>query len=273
VHVRSIFSLLAVFSCVPIMRPFVVAVGWILLGALTCACADSIVYKTVSQEANTVKFDPQNAQAPGLSVEIMQALEAADPSIHFSGTDQFYPLKRVVSEMDQGKIDIFIGLVKSPGRADKLRFIASPILYVQQDQVAVRANDPVVVSNFDDIRKLKAEGVIGVPQGSILADYLQGVGGLNIDDGAVSLISTLKKLNLGRVRFVYSGGAVLRKTIDDLQLQGQIKVLPAVLHEESLQIAVSRSLDPAKLARLQAALDEIARNGELGRLRTKYQVK
>jgi glutamate/aspartate transport system substrate-binding protein len=156
------------------------------------AVAAAVSLRTVSQEANTLKFDQSNKQKPGLSIDVMHALERIDPDLHFMGLENTYPTKRIESALGQNELDVFFGLLKSPERERHMRFIESPVLYQQRDQIAVNSDDSVNVAGFDDIRRLKTNGVIGVPQGSAYIDYLKKQSGLIVDDGTVSVVNTLK---------------------------------------------------------------------------------
>ena len=237
------------------------------------APAASVVFNTVSQEANALKFNPSNPARPGLSVEVMRALERLDPEIHFTGLQHLYPTKRIESELEHNHIDVFFGLIKSPARKSKMAFLDSPVLYLQLDQIAVNMDDSVEVGSFNDIRKLKADGIIGVPQGSAFIDFLNKQGGLTIDSGTVSVVNTLRKLLARRIRFVYFGGAVIRQYIEAEHLESKIRILPAVFNSEPLYIVTSRQLDPVRLTRLTAALNALVKSGELAKIQQKYRVK
>jgi glutamate/aspartate transport system substrate-binding protein len=239
---------------------------------LAVAKGDSIVLRTSGQEANLVKFDPKNASAPGLSAEVITAISRVDPNVSFVGQEVMRPTRRIELELNAGELDVFFGLVRNDLRESQLMVIKNPPLYVQFTQVAAAADDLVDIQSFEDIRKLGAQGVIGVPQGSAFVEFLRSQGGLLVDDSAVSVSLTLKKLLAGRVRFVYFGGAVLKKQIEDDGLTKQIKILPRRFRTEDVCVMLSKSVDPKFVVRIQRNLNLLQRKGELDQLRQKYGV-
>lgn len=235
--------------------------------------AAPLILQTVSQEANTLKFDPKSPDEPGVSVEVMREIERIDPEIKFVGLENYYPTRRIELEIEKGGLDVFFGLIKTPARALKMDFLDGGVLYTQYGQLAVNLHDNVVINSFDDIRKLKTDGVIGVPQGSAFVEYLKNQGGILVDDGAVSVTATLQKMMLGRVRFVYFGGAVLNNYIQDEKLGDKVKILPVRFNAEDVYIVTHKSLSPEKQAKLAAAFNQLVKSKFLERIRAKYGVK
>lgn len=232
--------------------------------------AQPLVYKTTGQEANTLKFDPGNASAPGFSVEAMRWIERHHPDIRFAGQELLRPVKRIDLELESGALEVFFGLVRTEAREAKLQVV--DVLYTQSGQLAVLSGDPVSVQSYDDIRALGENAVIGVPKGSAYVETLRAQPGLVVDDGVASVSATLKKLLAGRLRFVFFGGAVLRKYIRDDGLEQQVRLLPTRFAVQEVCLMAARGMDPQKLSRLRAAFDALRRSGELKRLQDKYQV-
>jgi polar amino acid transport system substrate-binding protein len=249
--------------------------GGIFLWSLslwTMALESTPAVKTSGQEANVIKFDPKNSAAPGLSMEVINALARVDPGLSFVGQDVMRPVRRVELELTSGDMEVFFGLVRNEARESQFTVIKSPALYVQFTQIAVAANDTIDIQSLDDIRKLGPNGIIGVPQGSAFVEFLKSQGGLTIDDGTVSLSSTLKKMLVGRVRFVYFGGAVLKKQIEDDGLVGKVRVLPKRYKSEEVCVMFSKNASPKLVERIQRGLNLLQRSGELDQIRTKYGV-
>ncbi|WP_293765120.1 transporter substrate-binding domain-containing protein [uncultured Aquitalea sp.] len=236
------------------------------------ANGEPLTLRTSGQEANPVKFDPANKRLPGFSVELMQAMRRADPELGFQGQDQLRPLRRIEADLENGKLDVFIGLVKSPARLSRFAVIQEPPLYIQYTQLAVRKEDPIEVLGFDDVRRLGDKGVIAVPQGSAYAEFLRARGGLRIDDGAISISASLKKLLLGRVRFIYYSGVVLEKYLREEGLNDRVRLLPTLLSAEEVCVMVSKNAQAGTLERVRIALKRLQRDGTLAKLRLKYGV-
>lgn len=227
--------------------------------------------RTSAQEANILKFDPSSETSPGISMEVIRWLEKHDPQLSFSGLEDMKSITRIVHELSNGSMDVFFGAVNSPERRKSV--VVLDTVYKQQGRVAVRVGDALDIKNLSDLKALGAEDYVGVPQGSAYAQQLINIGGIAVDDGVVSVGSTIKKLVLGRVRAVYFSGQVLVKYIKDEGLEDKIKILPAKFHEEDVCVMVSKSISVEKLARLKKALAALVSTGELDRLRKKYGVE
>ena len=233
--------------------------------------AQPLQIRTTGQEANTLKFDPTNAKAPGFSVELMRELERANPDLRFVGQEVLRPVKRIDLELESGVLDVFFGLVRTDGRESRLQMLDT--LYTQAAQFAVRASDPIAVQTLDDIRALGPAGIVGVPKGSAYADMLRAEGSLLLDDGVASVTATLRKLITGRVRLVFFSDALLRKYIQDEGLEQKIRLLPTRLSTQDVCLAASRQAPAEMVLRLRAALERLRVSGELRRLQDKYQVR
>lgn len=247
------------------------AVGLMCVG-MTAApvLAAPITLKSAMQEGNTYKFDPKNASLPGICTEIMRAVEKADPEIKFSGLDAVVPLPRIVSEMGAGgSVDTFCGLLKTPERAALVNFIEMPV-YTVRHKVAVRAEDSVSVKSFDDIRKLGTNNTIAATQGLAYAAALQKEGGLTVNDSSRDTSAIFKMLLAERVRFFYNAESTLREYIENDKLDGKVKILPTVFKEENQFFVVSKSLPAASVDKLKAALEKLAKSGDLTKIQARY---
>lgn len=228
--------------------------------------------RTSGQSDNLIKFDPRNAAAPGLSVEVIQAVQRIDPTLKFVGQGVMRPLRRVEADLAAGKIDVFFGLVRDSERAAK-HLVLSPPLYSQFTQLAVRSEDPINIKTFDEIRPLGEAGIIGVPRGSAYVDHLKGLGGLRVDDGVASVSSTLQKLIAGRVRFVFYGSAVLRKYIQEDGLEAKVRLLPTRFNSVDVCVMAARTADPQLVLRIERALERLRASGELAAIQEKYELR
>jgi ABC-type amino acid transport substrate-binding protein len=232
--------------------------------------AASITLRSAMQDGNTYKFDPKNAALPGICTEIIRAIEKADPEIKFSGMDAAIPLPRIVSELASGgSFDAFCGLLKTPERAALVNFIDVPI-YSLRHKLAVRADDAVNVKSFDDIRKLGSNNTIAATQGLAYAALLQKEGGLTVDDGSRDTSAIFKKLMAERVRFYYNAESTLLEYIENDKLQGKVKILPTVFKQENQYFVVSKMLPVASSDKLKAALERLAKSGELTQIFSRY---
>ncbi|BEV70826.1 MULTISPECIES: ABC transporter substrate-binding protein [unclassified Paludibacterium] len=232
--------------------------------------SEKLVLHTSGITDNPIRFDPGNRQQPGFSIELMQALQKRDPDLSFAGQNDLRSIKRIESGLKSGKLDIFFGLVSTPSRQDDFHVITQPVLYVQHIRLAAAKDDHAEVHDLADLSKTVNAGAVAVPQGSIYVEQLKSLGGVEIDDGSESLLNCLKKLLLGRVRFVYYGGEELKRYLHDKHLNGSIKLLPAVLATGAICVVISRKVPQNTRARILAGLQKLQRDGTLDALRDKY---
>lgn len=243
----------------------------LLLCATLAAQADPVVLRTIGQ-SNSVKFQPGNANRPGFSVEVMQGLERIDPDLQFKGWQIISPIARIEAELVNNQIDVFFGLMKTPDRQQKIRYIDDQPLYIIRHQIAVRKNDTVEAKSFDDIRTLGSKGIVLTLFDGAFARFLKSQGGLTIDDTASTNDDNMSKLLAGRGRFFYQAGSTLARLIADAHLEDQVRLLPTIFHEEPLYLALSKQLPTDKAERLARALRQLAQSGDLARLQQKYNL-
>jgi polar amino acid transport system substrate-binding protein len=226
--------------------------------------------RTVAQAGMTLKFNISGDGPPGFCIDYIHALQRADPGLLFSGLEETLPLTRIEGDLAAERIDLFFALLKTRERAARFRFVEAPALYNVRHQVAVRADDPVQVRSFDDVRALGAQGVILATRSTGYSSFLADQQGLIVDAGAADSARNLRKLVGGRGRFFYQSDATLRHLIEAEGAQDRVRILPAVFHADSQLLAHSPGLAPERLARVVAAMRAIEQHGIASRLRAAY---
>lgn len=234
------------------------------------AAAGELMLRTAAQSGMNLKFNVSGDGPPGFCVDYVQALQRVDPGLVFSGLDEAVPLTRIESDLAAERIDLFFALLKTRDRVARIGFVETPPLYNVRHQVAVRADDPVQVRNFDDIRALGSQGVILATRSTGYPSFLADQPGLIVDAGASDNARNLRKLISGRGRFFYQADATLRHVIEAEGLQQRVRILPAVFHADSQLLAHAPSLAPQRLARVVAAMRALELNGMAARLRAAY---
>lgn len=225
--------------------------------------------RTAAQDNNTIKFNPKG-ERKGVCVEVFQALERSDPGLRFTGWDQPMSLPRVETALADNQLDVFCALIRTPARETKFNFIDVPV-YTVRHRIAVRMDDDIQVRSLDDIRKLGPSAVVIVLKGTAHEENLRRHGGLTLDASAQNLDVNLRKLQHGRGRFLYHTENALLRYIEMEKLGSHIKLLPAVLKEDHLLFAVSRSLPAATVEMLRNALQQMADRGELKKIYAHYR--
>lgn len=231
--------------------------------------AHAINLRSSAQAGNLMRFNPHNPALPGFSIELIRLLQA-DPQLHITGQDSMRSLRRLESDLEQGRIDMVVGLADSASRQRRFIVISRPLLYMQQAAVAVRREDALFQLPENKLSGLSQNGVIAIIQGSAYGAHLSNPAPLQMDDGAISLAANLGKLVRHRVRFVLHAKEELDWHIKQLQLQQRVRVIPLHGMQTGVHLMLSRKLPSSTIRYLQAALQKLEDSGNLHALRFKY---
>lgn len=245
---------------------------WIACMALDAAAlpAAEIAYvRTSAQLASAPKFVQQGEgstrHVAGLCIDINRAIERQDPTLRISGDQHSLPLTRIEAQMRTGTLDMACGLLRTRERESMFTYIEPPLFTVTYVMVA-RADDEVVISNWDDVRSLGDQGTILLIHGQGTLGRLKELGGLQIDAGGSDAKTNLQKLLAGRGRFYYHRVPGIATEIRRAALEGKVRVLPTVMDTQRFHMVVGRHVAPATLERLRHALVQLEGSGELKRL-------
>lgn len=247
----------------------------LLPGGLSAAPAEPLVLRSASQAGFAHKYNPGGEGPQGFCIDYIQALKRVDAGLDFTGLQQMLPTPRIEQDLAAGRIDVFFAMLRTPEREALYRFVDSPRLYTIHHQIAVLASDAQAeqVRSFADLRALRGEGRVLTTRGSGYADFLRGQAGLDVDDGAASLEQNLRKLVGGRARFLYDSESLLQRTIQAMDLQAQVSVLPTVFRRQDLALAHTPWLPAERLARVVAAMQALEASGGAARLRVAYGLR
>jgi polar amino acid transport system substrate-binding protein len=226
-------------------------------------------FRTYAQFNAAPKFIQSGNTVTGLCVDIMRAIEKEDSQISFVGYSRFAPFARKMIDLESGNIDVIVGIVKNAERAAKFNFIPTPI-YTTNDVLVSRADDPVDIRSFDDIRRLGGNGIILTNHGAAHVHFLLNQGGLLIDHGASNTPDNLYKLVQGRGRFVYLNDIELRYDIRKENLESKLRFLKTSFAQFPHYIAFSRRVPLNHRTEVAIALKKLEQKGELMRIFEKY---
>jgi ABC-type amino acid transport substrate-binding protein len=242
-------------------------------GALLCAplaWAQPTVLKVVAQEGTEPKFIPAGiGRVVGLCVDLYRAIERVDPGLQFVGDQQWLPLLRAHSELATHQHDALCAVQRTDERARQYVFLDPPLFQFRYQLIA-RADDPAVIANWDDVRKLGAQGVVLTNRGYTTPEMLERIGGLRVDSSATSPSINLHKLVAGRGRFFLHRAPGMQGFIARAGVAGKVKILPAVMASTDVYMAMGTHVDPAVRLRVQRAVEQLDRSGELARLLKKW---
>ncbi|MFZ6680963.1 substrate-binding periplasmic protein [Undibacterium sp. Tian12W] len=250
------------------------AVIFLLLTLMLPAGAVKEIH-TAAQEASEPKYvaivNQQGKPAiGGMCVDIMRAIEKADPELQFIGDQVWQPRARIDAGLKAGNIDVICGVQRIARNTSQYQFAATPLFSVNY-LLAVRADDIVAVEDWDDIRKLGNEGIILALRGFGIVDILTQMGGLKIDDTATSSISNLKKLLAGRGRFYCHRSPGIGLAIRQAGLEEKIRLLSKPQLTEKFYMGMAKTMSPELVRKIGASLVLLEKNGELKRIFERYQ--
>jgi ABC-type amino acid transport substrate-binding protein len=255
-----------------IMKSMPVAV---LLLLLCPGFTFGIELKTGAQDSYPKFFLNDAGEMSGLEMDILRALEQEVPKLRFTGPKtpeiSFVPWKRQQQLLEEGALDVMVGLAKTDARLKRgFAFTETP-LYTVHNVMAVRADDPIRVSSFAEIVELGDNGIILALPGTATTRFLdQQPHPLKIDRGALTVRQNLRKLILKRRRFFFYHNLGLNAAIRHGGLTGQVIVLPARFRTYAHHMAFSPHVSTAVISRIENALRKLETNGELQRIYDRY---
>lgn len=228
--------------------------------------------RTSAQHGTEPKFqtDAKSGRVVGICIDIMRAVERLDPGLKFTGDQSWQPLPRIYSAIDRGVQDASCGLSHSPERDKKYAFVGPPLFSIRYYLVA-RSDDPAVIANWDDLRKLAPDNVVLANRGFAGVTVLEAAGVAQIDAGASDPKLNLQKLLAHRGRFFFHRTPGLQAVLDRSGLAAKFKILPTVMAISPLYFVVGKQVDPALVERLRTALQALEKSGELERIAKSWE--
>lgn len=238
---------------------------------LPWACAaQQVSLRVAAQEGTEPKFIPAGKdRIIGLCVDIFRTIERIDPGLVFIGDQQWMPLIRAYHEVASQRHDALCAVQHTEERDRSYVFIDPPLFPINY-MLMVRTGDDVVINSWDDVRKLGKDGVVLANRGYATTDFLIAQGGLLINASATSPAMNVQKLVAGRARFFLHRSPGLQAFIARAGAAGKIRILPQVMSTAQLHMAMGRHVDPAVVARVRRALEQMEKTGELARLLKKW---
>jgi ABC-type amino acid transport substrate-binding protein len=237
---------------------------------LACWPAHAVQLRTAAQEGTEPKFIAAGKnRIEGVCIEVMRAIERLDPSLQFTGDQKWMPLIRAYSELASGKQDVQCAVQRTPERELRYHFLG-PALYTIEYHFLARSDDKVVIHNWDDVRRLAPNGVVLINRGFAAGDILAALGGIEIDASSTNPQLNLLKLLAGRGRLYFHRGPGLQKLLERTGNADKIRILPQVMYSAKLYFATSKQVDSDVNERLDRALTQLEKSGELERLIRKW---
>jgi hypothetical protein len=245
--------------------------AWFFL-LLACATHGDWLLRTAAQEDAPPRYIPTQdgrpAQAKGLCVDILRAIERTDPQIRFSG-EQAMPLTRILKLLEANQLDAFACLTRNDERQGIYQYVDVPLFEVNY-RMAVNRQDPISVASFDEIRALGKDGIILANRGTGTLKFLERQPGLQVDASGIDQHENLRKLIAGIGRFYYRHDLGLEAEIAESGLADSVRLLPAVFSKQKQYLVLSPHASVDLMQRLKLDLERLRDSGELARIRARY---
>lgn len=244
------------------------AIGTLLLASLPiAAAATDFVLRVTGQESLPPKWIPQEGgPSTGVCPDILAAISRIEPRLRFTGLDNIRSVLVIEQNLRLGTADIACALVSTPLRRHIAIAIPQP-LYVSRQRLAAAADDTAEINSLDDLSRLKP--LVTTSRGAAYIDQLRELG-IPVDDSTGSNVTNLKKVVAGHVRYFYMNELTLHWLIRQLSLQDRVKLMPAVLKEDSMFLWVSKKAPPQAVPLLAAAVKKLNDSGELARIYARW---
>ncbi len=246
---------------------------WLTLACAAAPAAPSgplVALRVAAQAGTDPKFiDAGDGRVIGVCIDIFRTIERIDPGLVFIGDQQWLPLVRAHAEVASHQHDALCAIQRTPERERQYVYIDVPLLPLRF-QLLARADDPVVIGNWDDVRRLGAGGIILTNRGFGTTEALERIGGLQYSASAADPLNNLQKLVARRGRFFLHRGPGLKSFIQRTGYAGKVKVLPQVMYQTETFMALGTHVDPAVAERVRHAVEQMERTGELARLLKKW---
>ena len=245
----------------------------ILLCSTQLPAIATIVIRTAAQESSEPKFiaihHHHQPAVGGICVDIFRAIEKRNPAIKFVGDQVWMPRLRIDANFIENRIDAICGVQNIERNTAQYKLLDTPLFSVNY-LLAVRADDPIEVTSWEDIRALNDEGIILVLRGFGITDILQNMGGLKIDNGATSSLSNLRKLLAGRGRFYCHRSPGIKKSISQAGFEKQIRLLDNPKLTEKYYMGVRKNIPEQQVKMISDALISLHKSGELKHIFDRY---
>ncbi|MDL2356274.1 MAG: transporter substrate-binding domain-containing protein [Pseudomonadota bacterium] len=216
----------------------------------------------LAQEGIPPKWVLNNGAPQGLCPDMLAAIERVEPRIHFTGYDRGRSLPVIEDGLETGKVGAACALLDS-ARRRSVALRSQATLYEVRHRLAAVASDTQVVSNFDDLARLKP--LINSARGSAYILQLKARG-IDVDDSTGDNVVNLRKIIAGHGRYTYMNELSLQRLIRSEHLEDKVRMLPAVFNAEPVYFWTSRKADPALAPLIEQALARLKATGELARI-------
>ena len=250
------------------VKPFTTFLLCMLCATAQTVGAQTVVLRTTAQEGSAPKYmDSQGSPASGHCPDIFAAIERVDKSLRFSIDPRPTPVKRIEAALKEGHLDVICALLDTPLR-NEIALRIGTALFVLRERLGGRRDDHEPINKIQDL--LTAGGTVVTQSGASYAADLRRVGVPVIETPGGSVVALRNVLNK-RARFYYTNELTGAYYIKSEGMGEQLRLHPGVLQSSPSYLWAARHLDAAIVHRLELAVAQLKRSGELDRIYERYE--
>jgi ABC-type amino acid transport substrate-binding protein len=245
--------------------------GCLLLGmgyaaALLAGEPPHVTLRTLAQEGSAPKFIEAGGTVTGLCPEMLAALERIDKGLRFQIDPRPTPIKRIEAELRDGRIDVACALLETSQRNEMAYRVSTP-LFVLQERLVGRRDDTGTIHGLQDLAQ--AGDLVVTQSGASYADKLRRAGVQVMETPGSSAVA-LRNVANKRARFYYTNELTGAYYIHSEGLSEQLRLHPGVMQSSPSYLWAARQLDANTQRRLEQAVAQARRSGELERIYQRY---
>ncbi len=214
---------------------------------------------------------PARGVAPqpyGLNRALCLAVEQLDPGLRFAWTWRGMSETAIVNALSHHQLDLDWDLLATPRRRSHLAFLEGPALARYRLQWVAHGDDPLNLSNLDELRRAAAHNTLTAARGSVAAEFLDTIPDMRwlALDGEESPSALLRQ-----GRWALMPSHLAQRPDPPLRAWPRPwRWMPWVLQDEPVHGAVSLAVPANTRLRLVQALRRLAQEGELEALRHRH---
>lgn len=210
-----------------------------------------------------------NGKATGIYYDIVSELnnELKSKNISIvSGNPEFVPIKRILKNLEENKIDLIVGITKTRKREKKFQYGQTLMLEPEMTFAKLISDN----SDYSVISSLKGKNVCSLA-GSNSAKSLSNIEGLGMMNNANSISKCLKLLAANRVDAVYFHHFALLYYIKENNLGNIIKLSEKSLKSKDYYMCFSQKVNPSLIAEIDKAAKSFINKGLMTKILDKYR--
>lgn len=240
-----------------------------IFNLLFCMKALSIELKTAAQDSAPKFFKGADGRITGICVDIIKAInEEAGSDFEITGYENFIPAKRYKLMLEDGELDLMLGLSKNPEREKRFQYIDIP-LYSVKHVIVSRADANLQINSIEDIIKKRLSVISILGTGS--AKYAKQIFGEELVSSVTKRPETLMRMLIAnRGDLVYYHNLGIMHEIRRGDLFKKVTIQPVIPREYSHYLAMSRKTSKDIVKKVYDVVLKLKQNGRLDDIYKKY---